>query len=111
MALLAGAVLLAMTGVTLGGGSPAAMSNRGWMMSLLNTAFFCHRLRTRTILLWRDKQRDVGWLEMRFNQQYINHKNNTRKLTENNMVGPLAHLKRNLTVLYASHTLSSEGQR
>lgn len=49
--LLTWAALPGITGVTLGGGIPAARSNRGWMMSLLKTAFFCHRFRTRTILL------------------------------------------------------------
>ena len=51
VALLTGAEELDMTGVTLGGGSPAAISSSGWMMSLLKTMFFCHRLRTLTILL------------------------------------------------------------
>lgn len=55
--LLTWAALLGMTGVTLGGGIPAAMSNRGWMMSLLKTAFFCHRFRTRTILLCKHQER------------------------------------------------------
>lgn len=55
--LLTGAALLGMTGVTLGGGIPAAMSSRGWMMSLLKTAFFCQRLSTRTILLCKHNQK------------------------------------------------------
>lgn len=56
--MLTGAALLGTTGVTLGGGIPAAMSSRGWMMSLLKTAFFCHRFSTRTILLCLKKERD-----------------------------------------------------
>lgn len=30
---------------------PAAMSKRGWIISILNTPFFCQRFNTRTILL------------------------------------------------------------
>lgn len=49
--LLMAAVVLARTGVTAGGGIPAAMSRRGWIISLLNTLFFCHKFNTLTILL------------------------------------------------------------
>lgn len=73
VALLTGASLLVMTGVTLGGGSPAAMSSRGWMMSLLKTAFFCHRLRTLTILLWNT-------MEGRSQTDTHNHSIKTRPL-------------------------------
>lgn len=49
--LLKEAVVPGKTGVTTGGGIPAAISNRGWIISLLNTLFFCHKLSTLTILL------------------------------------------------------------
>lgn len=49
--LLIAAVVLGKTGVTTGGGIPAAMSKRGWIISLLNTLFFCHKFSTLTILL------------------------------------------------------------
>lgn len=36
---------------------PAAMSSSGWMISILNTLFFCHRFNTRTILLCNTNRR------------------------------------------------------
>lgn len=37
---------------------PVAMSNRGWITSILNTPFFCHRFNTRTILLCEKGKRE-----------------------------------------------------
>ena len=31
----------------------AVRSNNGWITSLMNTPFFCHKFNTRTILLWK----------------------------------------------------------
>lgn len=50
---------------------PAAMSKRGWITSILNTPFFCHRFSTLTILLWRRKRNIIKWA---FDSNHLNHK-------------------------------------
>lgn len=37
---------------------PAAMSKSGWITSILKTPFFCHKFKTRTILLWKVKKKE-----------------------------------------------------
>lgn len=38
---------------------PAAMSKSGWITSILKTPFFCHKFKTRTILLCKVKQEGI----------------------------------------------------
>ena len=54
------------------------MSRRGWMISILNTPFFCHRFNTRTILLCKGTQwgRDRG---QRLNQFLVLENYNVTK--------------------------------
>lgn len=44
---------------------PAAMSKRGWITSILNTPFFCHRFKTRTILLYKQRNKQIKMISQR----------------------------------------------
>lgn len=45
---------------TAGTTGAVAISKRGWMMSIPNTPFFCHRFNTRRILLWIWLNKDIN---------------------------------------------------